>query len=113
LKAELADYDFARIHRLSRCTEVLTEDLFIGSIISMNTASISQLKINPASVINQAMDYPVAVENRNKVQAYLIGKSLYEKMVAFIEDYIDVQAVKKVGASKGRSFEDVARELGL
>lgn len=79
----------------------------------MTTTSISQLKINPSSVITQAADYPVAIENRNKVKAYLIGTSLYEKMVVFIEDYIDVQAVKKADFTKGRDFEKIAKELGI
>lgn len=79
----------------------------------MTTASISQLKINPSSVITEAADYPVAIENRNKITAYLIGKNLYEKMVAFIEDFIDVTAVKKADFTKGRDFEKVAKDLGI
>jgi antitoxin StbD len=79
----------------------------------MNTASISQLKINPSFVISQATDYPVAVENRNKIQAYLVGKNLYEKMVSFIEDISDSIAVKKIDSSKGKDFEKLAKELGI
>jgi len=51
----------------------------------MTTISISQLKINPSSVIAQAVDYPVVVENRNKVQAYLVGKTLFEKIIALLK----------------------------
>ncbi len=79
----------------------------------MTTTSISQLKMNPSSVIAQATDYPVAVHNRNEVQAYLIGKNLYEKMLAFIEDYLDTTAVKKTDFSKGKDFEAVAKDLGI
>ncbi|MFZ5845516.1 MAG: type II toxin-antitoxin system Phd/YefM family antitoxin [Patescibacteria group bacterium] len=79
----------------------------------MTDISISQLKTNPAAVIAQAADYPVAVENRNKVQAYLIGKELYEKLMTFIEDYLDAATVKKTDFSQGRDFEKVARELGI
>lgn len=79
----------------------------------MNTISISQLKINPALVISQAADYPVAVENRNKVQGYVVGKALFEKIIAFLEDREDFFAAKNSDFSKGRSFEDVAKELGL
>ena len=79
----------------------------------MNTASISELKINPSSIIAQAVDYPVAVENRNKVQAYLVGKNLYERMVDFIEDYLDRTVVKKTNVGKGKDFEAVAKELGI
>ncbi|KKQ55339.1 MAG: hypothetical protein US74_C0034G0004 [Parcubacteria group bacterium GW2011_GWA2_38_13] len=55
----------------------------------MNSISISQLKINPSKAISEALDYPIAVENRNKIEGYLLGKDLYEKIVAFIEDNID------------------------
>lgn len=79
----------------------------------MTTTSISQLKVNPASVIAQAADYPVAVQKRNRVQAYLIGKDLYEKILSFVEDYLDVAAVKKTDFTKGRGFEKVAKDLGI
>ena len=79
----------------------------------MNTISISQLKTAPSKIINQAYDYPVAIEKRNKIQAYLIGKSLYDKIVAYIEDYIDKRAAGKTDFSKGKDFEKVARELGI
>jgi hypothetical protein len=79
----------------------------------MNRISISELKINPSAAISKAADYPLAVENRNNIQAYLIGKTLYEKLVSYIEDYIDRQAVEKTDFTKGRNFEDVAKDLGL
>ena len=79
----------------------------------MASVSVSQLKASPSKVILKASDYPVAVESRNKVKAYLIGKELYEKIVAFIEDYIDKAAVGKTDFGKGRDFEEVAKELGI
>lgn len=79
----------------------------------MNTISISQLKINPSSALARAVDYPVAVENRNKIQGYVIGKALFEKIIAFLEDKEDQAAAKNADFSKGRNFEDVAQELGL
>ncbi len=79
----------------------------------MDSLSISQLKTHPAKAISQASDYPVAVESRNKVKAYLIGKELYEKIVSFIEDYLDRAAVEKTDFRKGRDFEKVAQELGI
>lgn len=79
----------------------------------MTTASISQLKANPSSVIASAADYPVAVENRNTVQAYVIGKALYEKMVELLEDQVDRIAIKQTNFKKGKSFEKVAQELGI
>jgi len=96
----------------------LTKDLLIDTIVIiivviMNTISISQLKINPSKAIGEAFDYPLAVENRNKIEGYLLGKDLYEKIVAFIEDNIDRRAVEKTDFKKGKDFEKVARELNI
>lgn len=79
----------------------------------MNTISISQLKINPSKAINAALDYPLAVENRNKVEAYLLGKDLYEKIVSYIEGLVDNKAVKETNFNKGKDFDKVVKELGL
>lgn len=79
----------------------------------MDTISVTQLKTSPAKAISKASDYPVAVESRNKVKAYLLGKELYEKIVAYFEDYIDKAIVKKTDFAKGRDFEEVAKELGI
>lgn len=79
----------------------------------MNTISISQLKINPSKAINAALDYPLAVENRNKVEAYLLGKDLYEKIVSYIEGLVDNKAVKETNFNKGKDLDKVVKELGL
>lgn len=79
----------------------------------MINLSISQLKINPSQAILQAADYPVVIENRNQVQAYLVGKNLYEKIISYIEDFIDKDAVGRTDFSKGKNFETVAKELGI
>lgn len=71
----------------------------------MNTTSIFQLKANPGSIIRQSVDYPIAVENRNKVEAYLIGRSLYEKMLDLIEDKLDRLAIANTDFSEGKEFE--------
>lgn len=79
----------------------------------MGSISVSQLKTSPSKAISEASDYPVAVERRNKVKAYLIGKELYEKIVFFIENYIDKTTIEKTDFEKGRDFEEVAKELGI
>lgn len=79
----------------------------------MDTVSITQLKIRPAKVLSQADDYPIAVENRNKITAYLVGKGLFEKITSFIEDYIDRSAVETTDFKKGKNFDLVAKELGI
>lgn len=75
--------------------------------------TISQLKMNPSAIIAQATDYPVAVENRNKVAAYLVGKQLFETIIEHLEDRLDASLVAKADFTKGRDFEDVARDLGI
>jgi len=92
----------------------LTKDLVIDTIvIIMNTISISQLKINPSKAIREALYYPIAVENRNKIKGYLLGKDLYEKIVAFIEDNIDKRAVETTDFKKGEDFDKVLKELNI
>ncbi len=79
----------------------------------MISLSVSQLKINPRRAISAALDYPVAIESRNRIQGYLVGKDLFEKIVAYIEDFIDQRAIKHTDFSKGNDFETVARKLGI
>ncbi len=95
---------------------VLTNGLYYRIIYSnMDNAfvSISQLKIHPSKAISQAEDYPLMVKSRNKVMAYLMGKELFEKIISYIEDYIDKKAVREVDFRKGRDFEEVAKELNI
>ena len=82
-------------------------------IVLMNTISVSKLKENPANAVYQATSYPLAIQSRNKVKAYLIGKDLYESLVKYIENYIDSVAAANADLSKGRDFEDIAKELGI
>jgi len=79
----------------------------------MNTISISQLKLNPSKAINAALDYPLAVENRNKIEAYLLGRDLYEKIVSYIEGLVDNKAIEATNFNKGKDFDKVVKELGL
>lgn len=79
----------------------------------MNTISISDLKTNPSKAIGFASDYPLAIENRNKVKAYLVGKDLYEKIVSYIENTIDKKAVEEEDFKKGEDFEAVAAKLDI
>lgn len=79
----------------------------------MNSISISELKTHPSKIVEQAMEYPLAVEKRNKVHAYLVGKDLFEKIISYIEDYIDKKTIEKTDFRKGRDFEKVASEMGI
>jgi len=79
----------------------------------MNTISISDLKTNPSKAIDFATDYPIAIENRNKIKAYLLGKDLYEKIASYIEDMIDKKTVEETDFSEGEDFEKVAKDLNI
>lgn len=79
----------------------------------MTNVSISELKTKPSQIIKSALDYPVAVENRNEIAAYLIGKDLFERIVTYLEDYLDKKVIDKTNFNKGKDFSKVASELGL
>ena len=79
----------------------------------MTSISISQLKTNPAAAISSARDYPLAVQNRNMTQAYLIGKDMFEKLILLVEDAEDRKAIENADYKNGISLEDLEKELGL
>lgn len=79
----------------------------------MTYASISDLKTNPASIISASLDYPVEIKKRNKTQAYVVGKDIFEKLVAKLEDEIDARAVREAKFEEVIDFEEVAKELGI
>lgn len=79
----------------------------------MTNISISKLKENPSKAIALADDYPVAILKRNKIEAYLIKKDFYEKMVDYFEDIIDARALQEYDPSEGILLEDALKELGL
>lgn len=82
-------------------------------LYNMIQVNISELKKNPSKSISFASDYPVAIENRNKVTAYLVGKELFENIIAYIENFIDKREIDKTDYSRSRDFEETAKELGL
>ncbi|OGK15981.1 hypothetical protein A2690_00815 [Candidatus Roizmanbacteria bacterium RIFCSPHIGHO2_01_FULL_39_12b] len=79
----------------------------------MTSVSISQIKVNPSRVLKAAQDFPVAIKKRNEIEGYVIGKDLYEKLMVYIENFIDRKAVKETDFDDGVDFEDVAEELGI
>jgi len=79
----------------------------------MTSLSISQLKVNPAKAILASGDYPVAIENRGEVEAYLVGKDLFERLERYVEDFIDRQAIENTNFSKGKDLNEVLDSLGI
>jgi len=57
------------------------------SVLAKCSASISELKKNPSSLIEQAEGEPIVILNHNKPTAYLIPADTYEIMLEQIEDY--------------------------
>jgi len=55
-------------------------------ILSRNSISISELKKNPAAVIDAADGEPVAVLVHNKPSAYLVPAETYRTMLEQLED---------------------------
>ena len=84
--------------------------------MSDNTISISQLKMNPAAAIAQAVDYPLEVLNKGKSQAYLVGKRMFDNIVEYLEDKEDNRAIedaiKSGDLEKGTDFEEFVKTLG-
>ncbi|MBN2619329.1 MAG: type II toxin-antitoxin system prevent-host-death family antitoxin [Spirochaetales bacterium] len=55
-------------------------------ILSEYTVSISELKKNPSSLIEQSHGSAIAVLNHNKPTAYLVPADTYEKMMELLSD---------------------------
>jgi len=64
-------------------------------ILANYTASISELKKSPSSIIEKAGNEAVAILNHNKPSAYLVPSELYEKMMDIIDDYHLAQIVRE------------------
>ena len=64
-------------------------------ILANYTASISELKKSPSSVIEDAGNEAVAILNHNKPSAYLVPSALYESMMDIIDDYHLAQVVRE------------------
>jgi antitoxin StbD len=81
----------------------------IQTIYARNTVSMTDLRRNPAEVIEVASLSPVAVLNHNKPAAYLISALAYEKMLQQIEDAELTKIVKaRVGGKTvGVKLEDL------
>ena len=70
------------------------------TIFARNTVSMTDLRRNPAEVIEAANQSPVAVLNHNKPAAYLISATTYEEMLEQIEDVELTKIVKNRAGGK-------------
>lgn len=81
------------------------------SVLAKCSASISELKKNPSSLIEQAEGEPIAILNHNKPTAYLIPANTYETMLEQIEDYQLGLIVKERQHEKEHAIEVNIDEL--
>lgn len=64
----------------------------VRPILADSSTSISELKKNPMSVIEQGGGFPVAVLNRNQPAFYCVPADAYEALIDKLED-IELAAV--------------------
>ncbi len=57
-----------------------------NTILAETTASITDLKKNPMSVVEQGDGFPVAILNRNQPAFYCIPAEAYEALIDKLED---------------------------
>ena len=57
------------------------------SILANCSASISELKKNQSSLIDESDGEPIAILNHNRPTAYLIPAATYEALMERLEDY--------------------------
>jgi len=81
------------------------------SVLARCSASISELKKNPSSLIEQSEGEPIAILNHNKPTAYLIPAETYEFMLEQIEDYELGLLVKARQEEKSSAIEVTLDEL--
>jgi antitoxin StbD len=79
------------------------------TILARNTVSMTDLRRNPAEVIEVASHSPVAILNHNKPAAYLISAEAYEAMLEQLEDAELTQIVKS--RSGGRTVKVKVEDL--
>ncbi len=81
------------------------------SVLARRSASISELKKNPSSLIEQSEGEPIAILNHNKPTAYLIPAETYALMLEQIEDYQLGLLVKERQYEKSSAIELSLDEL--
>lgn len=67
----------------------------MNSILANFSASISELKKSPSSIIEEAGSEAVAILNHNKASAYLVPAQTYEKLMAIVDDYLLSKEIDK------------------
>ena len=72
-----------------------------NTILAETTASITDLKKNPMSVVAQGDGFPVAILNRNQPAFYCIPAEAYEALIDKLED-MELNAIADSRSGKKR-----------
>ncbi len=80
-------------------------------VLTSFSASISELKKNPTSLLNEAECSPIAILNHNVPAAYLIPAETYEWLMDKLEDSELAQIVSDRASEKGKAIEVDLDEL--
>jgi antitoxin StbD len=75
--------------------KILKRIFIMTRILANYTASISELKKSPSSVIENAHGESIAILNHNQPSAYLVPTKTYEKMMEILDEYYLAQQVKE------------------
>lgn len=80
----------------------------MDTIFASQAVSVTELKRNYATIIDNAGDEPVAVLNHNKPEAYLVPALYYEKLMMLLEHMEDLADIKLVEERQDGPFVEVA-----
>ena len=75
------------------------------SILADLTVSMSEFKKNPAAVLRQANNRPVAVLNHNRAAFYMVEPPLFEALMEELADQELYQKVLRRMADKSKAVE--------
>jgi len=78
-----------------------------STILADTTASISDLKKNPMSVVNQGEGFPVAILNRNQTAFYCVPAEAYEDLLNKLED-MELNAIAEARVGQERVKVDIS-----
>ena len=63
------------------------------TIYASKTVSVTELKRNLATLLNQVERGAIAILNRNKIEAYLLSAKHYERLLELLEDVEDARLI--------------------
>jgi len=86
-------------------------EVFMRQVLSSCSASISELKKNPTSLLVEAEGAPIAILNHNIPAAYLIPAETYEWLMEKLEDSELAQIVIERADEKKYAIEVNLDEL--